>query len=687
MLKRATLIILVLAVATPMFAQKMSWRKHRKLADELYGKANYAEAAENYEAAWKKKKRKKELIFKAGESYYLIKDYRKAAAAYLEVKDENDDYPLVGLKYARCLKQDGQYEKAIKEFRAFSDTYTGDGKAILQDIISNEIKGCELGLALPSGARSDLELLFAGTNVNTDEDEFAPFPVSNNQLYFSSSKGGKARIYVSTKVGKTWARAAVPANFPVIQNGHFANGSFSPDGDRYYFTICNAEKDKNYGDLTSRCELFVTKKSGNQWSRPERLPDYVNLEKITSTHPTVVHRSGLEIVYFASNRDGTRGGMDIWFISRDLAKDDLDFTFPMNLGPNVNTLGDELTPYYNRDENKLYFSSNGHISIGGFDIFKVQGEDVNWTAAENAGLPINSPADDFGYVENSSHTGGFLVSNRAFGGEKPNTRNSDIFEFTVEGRSMTVQGNVYARQTGEPIANVEVALYELGGNGNKSELNRRLFDNGSYIFEIAKGSRYEVEVSSPGYLTDVYQFAADDASVLTYGQPVFLASLEIEEPENPSSELSKNDATEIILEDVPNVPVFEEPEPVFEEPMPDTNPSVDANSGQEYEVTPKSASDKYIYRTSAPRHTGTYYKVQLAAVSKFKPNSSVFRKVKNEGRLDTELIIDRGLTRVLLADFFSLVEAKEALKAAKRSGFPKAYLVKYEDGIRHDKVR
>ena len=91
MLKRATLIILVLAVATPMFAQKMSWRKHRKLADELYGKANYAEAAENYEAAWKKKKRKKELIFKAGESYYLIKDYRKAAAAYLEVKDENDE--------------------------------------------------------------------------------------------------------------------------------------------------------------------------------------------------------------------------------------------------------------------------------------------------------------------------------------------------------------------------------------------------------------------------------------------------------------------------------------------------------------------------------------------------------------------------------------------------------------------
>jgi hypothetical protein len=250
---------------------------------------------------------------------------------------------------------------------------------------------------------------------------------------------------------------------------------------------------------------------------------------------------------------------------------------------------------------------------------------------------------------------------------------------------MTVQGNVYDRQSGEPIANVEVALYELGGNGNKSEVNRRLFDNGSYIFEIGNGNRYEVEVSSPGYLTDVYQFTADDANVLTYGQPVFLASLEIEEPENTNSEPSGNDATEIILEDVPNEPVFEEP--VFEEPEPEPDPVVNVSPGEEYEVTPKSSSDKYVYRTSAPRHTGTYYKVQLAAVSKFKPESSVFRKVKNEGRLDTELIIDRGLTRVLLADFFSLVEAKTALKTAKSSGFPKAYLVKYEDGVRHGKVR
>ena len=696
LLKRTIVVLLVIGIVTPMWAQKMSWRKHRKLADELFEKGNYAEAAENYEAAWKKKKRKKELIFKAGEAYYLIKDYRKAADAYLEVKDENDDFPLVGLKYARCLKQDGQYEKAIKEFRAFQDTYTGDGKAILEDIIANEIKGCDLGLTLPAEARRDIEIVFPGTNINSDEDEFAPFPLSNNQVFFSSSKGGKARIYVSQRIGKTWARAAIPDNFPVIQNGHYANGSFSPDGGRYYFTICSVEKNQNYGDLTSRCELFMTKRSGNAWSRPERLPDYINLEKVTSTQPAIVHRNGLEIIYFASNREGTRGGMDIWLVSRDLAKDDLDFTFPINLGPSVNTLGDEISPYYSNRDNTLYFASNGHASIGGFDVFKAQGEDVNWTNPENVGLPINSAADDYGFVENDSQTGGFLVSNRAFGGQKTNTRNADVFEFTVEGRSLTVQGNVYNQQTNKPIETpIDVVLYELGSDGNKSERNRRLFDNGNYIFEIEKDKRYELEVTSVGFLTDTYQFTTDDPSVLTYGKPVFLVVLEEEmeiEPakgddfEIPTPPVTKNenDATEIILEDVSDEPeVKEEPEPE----LVTSEPIVNVSPGEEYELKPKSSTDKYVYRTSAPRHKGIYFKIQLAAVSKFRSESSTYRKIKKYGRLDTELIVERGLTRVLLADFFSKEEAKQALSAAKKNGFPKAYMVRYEDGVRWGSVR
>ena len=143
----------------------------------------------------------------------------------------------------------------------------------------------------------------------------------------------------------------------------------------------------------------MIKKSGNAWSQPERLPDYINMKGVTATHPFPVHIGGQEFLYFASSRTGGRGGMDIWYVTRDLGIDNNDFTFPVNLGPSVNTLGDEITPYYDQTEGALYFASNGLISIGGFDVFSSRGTEVNWSVPENVGLPYNSSADDYFFIK------------------------------------------------------------------------------------------------------------------------------------------------------------------------------------------------------------------------------------------------------------------------------------------------
>ena len=114
---------------------KLSWKKHVKLADQLYAEAQYADAAEHYEAAWRQKTKKKELIHKAAESYYIVKDYRKAAAAYEKVKDDVKDYPLAGLKYARCLKQDGEFDAASRELANYISKYEGEDKEIVEKIV------------------------------------------------------------------------------------------------------------------------------------------------------------------------------------------------------------------------------------------------------------------------------------------------------------------------------------------------------------------------------------------------------------------------------------------------------------------------------------------------------------------------------------------------------------------------
>jgi hypothetical protein len=176
-------------------------------------------------------------------------------------------------------------------------------------------------------------------NINTEADEFSPAPGENNELFFTSDRGNRARIYSSFQQGTLWTRASIPSNFPVIRDGHYGNGAMAADGNRFYFTICNDDQD--YNDLTSRCELFVIRRTGTGWMAPERLPEYINVEKATNTHPTVAQMAGREYLFFASNREGARGGMDIYYVSRDLSRDDLEFTFPANAGPAVNTLGDE----------------------------------------------------------------------------------------------------------------------------------------------------------------------------------------------------------------------------------------------------------------------------------------------------------------------------------------------------------
>jgi hypothetical protein len=117
------------------------------------------------------------------------------------------------------------------------------------------------------------------------------------------------------------------------------------------------------------------------------------------------------------------------------------------------------------------------------------------------------------------------------------------------------------------------------------------------------------------------------------------------------------------------------------------NPPVTINSGGEvYTARGTSARDDLEYTSTAPQYQGIYYKIQLVALSRFDPNNSKFQAVSDIGRIDTEEIVNSGLTRILLTDFFSEAEAKAALRSA-RSTFSSAYIVKYEDGIRYGKVR
>jgi hypothetical protein len=681
MIRNYFLLLLLLTGLSPVL-EAQSWRSLRNAAEQAYEDGDLMTAAEKYSEAYGKKRKKEELTYKAGEIYYTLRDYRKAVEAYRPVKDQEDDFPLVGLKYARCLKQDGQYDRAIKAFEEFLGGYTGDGKEILEEIIRVEIAGCKFGLEAPANANRELNIALPGDGVNSEKEDFAPFPISDNELYFSSNQGERARIYVSERENNSWTEGEAPRNFPVIQKGHFCNSAMSPDGNRIYFTVCNND-DKIWDDVKKRCEIFVSKRVGSQWSQPERLPDYINTQGVTATHPYVTHQRGSEIIYFASNREGGLGGMDLWYAARDLGIDNNDFGFPVNLGPVVNTLGDEITPFYDRENQALYFASNGHVSMGGFDIFQATGDEVSWSQPDNMGMPVNSSADEYFYILNPSRNGGFFTSNRVYAGDKITTAHEDIFEFSEGGRRVVLKGNVYDRSTGDPIGAISVRLFEVGPNG-ESELRSQNFSEGRYSFDILPGRQFRVEVSAYGYKPGSYRVNANDENTYSFGQPIFL------EKEGQQT-------------DIPEPPTVNETDPYPgntnpgraqplepEEPVttyPSTGPvnSIDMNPVAPYRTRSQNPNDNYEYETTAPRHSGTYYKVQIAAVGNYDP--ARFSNIADIGTLQTEFIIARNLNRVMLADFFSLSDARSALSQVKEEGYSGAYLIEYINGERYGRAR
>jgi len=652
-------------------AQELSWRKYRKLAESLEKEGDYYGAAENYRLAGEQKQSKEEFIYKAAENYYRLRDYRAAANAYQHVSPNMDDDKLVLLKYARSLKQDGQYDKARTVFQQLADTYTGPDKAILQDIIRAENRGIDLTRDMSANMDRRLEILHPGVMVNSDSDEFAPVAVSGDGLYFTSTIGGQARIYESQRQGRTWTKAANPTGFPVVKGGQYANGSMSADNQRFYFTICN--NDGGWQGFNTRCEIYVTKRSANGWTAPERLPDFINVKGVNTTQPHVTKRNGQEILYFASNREGGRGGLDLWYVTRDLGLDNLDFTFPVNLGPVVNTLGDEISPFYNIEEETLYFASNGHPSIGGLDIFKATGSEATWTTPANIGLPINSGADDYGYVRNPSGFGGFFAPNRVFGGEKTNTRNEDIFEYSIGGRQITLKANAYDQASGALLEKITVSLYQIFDDGTENLLITKDFTGGSYLFELLPNRRFRVEVKQPGYEEGGYVFATDDPSTYAYGQPLFLQATTA--PGQPAD-------GGFMAETPGGAPTTTKPTP------PTVSPSAGTPLGpQDVEYTSRGTSDKdnLRYSSTAPRYSGTYFRIQVAALRKYDAGNAKFMTLPNYGQVATENVLERNLTRVLVGDYFTQAEATFAL-AEIRKAYPDAYIVQYTDGVRYGRM-
>ncbi len=710
------LIIALLSVIAFSTVEAQSWRKHVKLAEKLSENGKFLEAGEHYLSAWKQKQKKKELAYMAGQNFMRVKDYRRAVDAFRHVKDETKEHPMVGLDYARALKQNGQYDDASREFVYFISGYTGDDAVAMNSLVQNEIRGCELAIkATETTEESPYEFSYLSAQINSGEIEYAPIPFSDDILYYSSTVTGESKIYRTQMKNGTWGRPSVSEDIANrTEKKHFGNGTFTPDRQRFYFTQCDGVE----GHF-SRCEIYVMKNRNNRWTKPKRLPDYINEEGYTATHPYVVHDGEKEILYFTSDRSGGKGGMDLWYVEIKKKSRTMDYSFPKNLGGRINTFGDEVSPFY--QDGTLYYSSNGHVTYGGLDIFKSEGKRNVWRRPENIGQPFNSNADDWFFtLLPGKDDAGYLASNRLYGTEKITTTNEDLFSFRVPERNIVAQGIIKA-EDGKSLRNAKVTLYEILKNGQKRLLHTAHFPKGEYEFALIPGKKYRVEAKKSGFETYSYEFDTNRGNKSNYGEAIALETVAPASAKPNNSAVASNDEN-IVVANTPatriesKTTVEDKREPikpnrptatsttVTTSSKPTTNSSTKVIASTPTVVTKPSpnkttttyTSPRKTYTTPTTTYTpsasttysrevniyGQFYAVQVEAPLDSDLDESKYEALKDLGKVQYQYMPKQKIYRVLITEFYSKSEAKRAMRQAHRRGFGRAFMAQYNNGQR-----
>jgi tetratricopeptide (TPR) repeat protein len=423
-MSRIWYLLLLSWLCTATDAKSQSCAAFTEGIEWLAGAGFLIEAAERYERLSAQRPGRDEMLYQAAECRFKARDYARAAECFAQSATVHDRHPAARLHHARALKQCGRYAEAMVVFEKFSACYDGPLRETALKMTALEIEGCKMGIA----ALPPLETLTRLPDaINTAGKETAPLPWSDEAFYFTRQQGRKSEMFRSLSRFGIRQTPEPAEKLPQFLNNRFGSGAFSPDGKRFYCTECDPAPAAAPKDLRPQCTLYVLRRTAEGWRPPEALRRYINLPGYTALYPAVAQFRGKEWLFFASDRPGGFGGLDLYACERNLDADDLDFSLPQNLGNAINTPGDELTPFFDAANKTLWFSSNGHCSFGGLDVQKSVFQNERWSVPENAGLPVNSPADDYFYVS-KKRGGAYLVSNRANGKKECKPGDWNIFE-------------------------------------------------------------------------------------------------------------------------------------------------------------------------------------------------------------------------------------------------------------------
>ncbi|MCF8425809.1 MAG: OmpA family protein [Bacteroidia bacterium] len=492
--KRYFLLSLLLSVSMMAFISSCGSKKGSIVAArDAFQKKEYFISGDNYRKVYSSTKNKQEKIEsanKAAECYWLMNDMKNAENWYrkaIKIDKGNTDNQL---RLAKTLKNNQKFEEAIVEFKVYQKMTPENG-----EMVERQIKGCENALKWKNDKTRYLVENVKG--LNTRWEDFAPQYFKKDQIYFTSDRekgvsGNKmygwtgnsyTDLYTSTYKVDRKNKDNITYQLPVLVDKNKLNGPLNDGAIAFdnkfrtaYVTRCNYDNNLK----GKSCRIYVSTLTGSEWSDPTTIG--FSTDSFNCGQPTLTKDD--QIMYFSSDMPGGFGGKDIWYVT--YSKRGKTWGDPVNLGPIVNTEDDEVFPSIH-DDGTLYFASNGHVGLGGTDIFMTTGSGTDWSEPINMKSPINSHGDDFAIILDKDKESGYFSSNRDGGKGQ-----DDIYRFHMTPLVFTLSGVVRNAKTKALMPNATITITSSNDTG---KFVLKTDQAGSYKLVLKTKTDYELFAS------------------------------------------------------------------------------------------------------------------------------------------------------------------------------------------------
>ena len=453
-----------------------------KRANKKFDRKEYAVAIPLYQRHLEKTPTSGEGMEKLAHCYRLINDSRNAEYWYSRLEKSGNKDPQNAFFYAQSLINNEKWDDAVPILERYLQDRDWDEVAQNMLVSAQTYRDFMLDSA---------RYIVNSTNINTAKSEFSPMIYRNTLVFSSSRKPEKSvfnwtgdnflDLYQAQYYGKSELGQA--EMLPGLANSKYHEGgsSFSPDGNKMYFTrnAYNGGKLQKGENGLVRLKTFSADLVHNKWQNITEVP--FNGAEYSVGHPCISPDGNS--LYFVSDMPGGEGGTDVWVVH----KQGDGWGSPENVGPRVNSPANEMFPWIS-STGVFYFASNGHPGLGGLDLFRVTSMGSEFEKVSNMGYPVNSPKDDFALVIDEKSGIGFFSSNR-----KGGKGDDDIYSFT---QRQILEGLVVDNKEGNPIENAKVEIYGVRGLATVV----RTDDQGRFRYGLDRNTDYMLVGSAENYL-------------------------------------------------------------------------------------------------------------------------------------------------------------------------------------------